>query len=187
MNNDSSAEFGNQNCRMGNLKAKEKWSTQCWDYIQSAGQNQLSTLQIYATVQCNGTYIDISNTLFPDTPKIERDFLAIFVVSTDLACVFGFLLYLWFITYFIKVDAERHKNLLFETQEFAVEIDNLPKLSADYPPQLLKAELWNHLEKCCKLQSQQIERLADTKLEQACEIVDIQFAMSDYKYLDHVV
>ena len=39
MNNDSSAEFGNQNCRMGNLKAKEKWSTQCWDYIQSAGQN----------------------------------------------------------------------------------------------------------------------------------------------------
>ena len=90
--------------------------------------------------------------MFPDTPKIDRNMLAYIVVGTDLACVFGFLLYLWFIEYFIKVDAERHKNLLFETQEFAVEINNLPKLSSDYPPQLLKAELWNHLEKCCRQQ-----------------------------------
>jgi hypothetical protein len=32
-----------------------------------------------------------------------------------------------------------------------------------------------------------MSKLALTPLNQACEIVDIQFAMSDYKQLDHIV
>ena len=52
---------------------------------------------------------------------------------------------------------------------------------------MLKADLWTHLTDSIKGQSQEIKRLADTSEEQNCEIVDIQFAMSDYQYLEDIV
>ena len=46
----------------------------------------------------------------------------------------------------VKLDSERHKNLLFETREFAVEIKNLPELTTEYTLEMLKSDLWSHLE-----------------------------------------
>lgn len=34
MENNKSATFGYQNCRMDELKLSTKWPTKCWDYIQ---------------------------------------------------------------------------------------------------------------------------------------------------------
>ena len=51
----------------------------------------------------------------------------------------------------------------------------------------MKAELWDHLEKAAQQQTQQIRRLRTSEESRACEIIDIQFAMSDYRFLEDVV
>ena len=74
------------------------------------------------------------------------------VVLIDLLIMFIFILFLWIVTYLVKIDAERHKKLLFETSEFSITIRNFPKLSNDYHIIQLKAELWNHIETIIKEQ-----------------------------------
>jgi hypothetical protein len=44
----------------------------------------------------------------------------------------------------VRKDSERHKNLLFETKEFAISVRNLPILDHFYSIEQLKAELWEH-------------------------------------------
>ena len=75
------------------------------------------------------------------------------VVTFDLATIGAFMVYLWLVPQYVKVDAERHRNLLYETQEFAIEFDNLPKISEDYPVFMLKLELRDHIETQIKKQT----------------------------------
>ena len=63
---------------------------------------------------------------------LQRKDLGIIAVITDLTYMTMFLVAIWLISYFVKIDSERHKNLLFETSEFSVMINNLPKLNAAY-------------------------------------------------------
>ena len=51
----------------------------------------------------------------------------------------------------------------------------------------MKAELWEHIETVVKEQNQRIEKLKSSEESRACEIIDIQFAMSDYRFLEDVV
>ena len=51
----------------------------------------------------------------------------------------------------------------------------------------MKAELWNHISKIVQEQPQQIEKLRESHENRANEIIDIQFAMSDYQYMNDVV
>lgn len=44
----------------------------------------------------------------------------------------------------------------------------------------MKAELWEHIVTVLREQPQQIEKLSNSDESRACEIIDIQFAMSDY-------
>ena len=85
---------------------------------------------MYAKVKCQG--IDIPLPLafnLIGNPGIQRETLGTIVVIFDLASIAALTIYLWLIPQYIKVDAERHRNLLFETKEFALEFDNLPKIS----------------------------------------------------------
>lgn len=50
------------------------------------------------------------------------------------------------------MDSERHKNLLFETKEFAVMITNLPKMRSDADLLQMKADLWDHITRIVKEQ-----------------------------------
>ena len=61
--------------------------------------------------------------------KIDRKSIGILAVITDIFVMTCFLLGLWVMNYLVKVDSERHKNLLFETKEFSVMFSNLPQLS----------------------------------------------------------
>jgi hypothetical protein len=92
-----------------------------------------------------------------------------------------FLLSIWTLSYLIKVDSERHRNLLFETREFSVTISNLPRLSQEYTLEQMKYELWEHIQNQISKEPQKIEKLTNSPF--SCEIIDIQFAMSDYKNL----
>jgi len=47
--------------------------------------------------------------------------MGMIVVIFDLASIAALMMYLWLVPQYIKVDAERHRNLLFETKEFALE------------------------------------------------------------------
>ena len=69
------------------------------------------------------------------------------MVIFDLVLMVSFLLAIWVIIHYVKNDVQRHRSMLFETKEFAMEFSNLPKLDQNYSIDLLKAELWSHIEK----------------------------------------
>lgn len=76
---------------------------------------------------------EIVNLRFPYEGKnIERRNLGILSIVIDIIIMSIFLITIWFISYLVKKDSERHKNLLFETKEFAVSVKNLPKLNYFY-------------------------------------------------------
>jgi len=96
---------------------------------------------------------------------LAREDLGIIIVGADLLIMVCFLLTVWFLTHSVRVDAERHRNLLFETKEFALEIYNLPRLHPKYSLEVLKAELWEHIEKVIATEPQKIPKLAQTAPE----------------------
>jgi len=82
---------------------------------------------LYALVECRNENIDIG-----DDQYISRVDIGIAAVCIDLGIMMIFLLSLWIITYFVKLDSDRHNNLLFETKEFSIAINNLPPLDNNY-------------------------------------------------------
>ena len=131
---------------------------------------------------------EIVNLRFPyEGRDIERRNLGILTVVIDIVIMTIFIVTIWFITYLVRKDSERHKNLLFETKEFAVSVRNLPILNCFYSIEQMKAELWEHFSVILKQEPQQISQLSHSTEERSCEIIDIQFAMSDYQFLDDIV
>ena len=96
---------------------------------------------MYARITCTGVDVDLTFDL-----PIARNKIAFVAVGLDLAVVFAFVLFLWHLAYYVKLEAERHRNLLLETQEFALEFLNLPEVDKDYCMVRLKADLWRHVE-----------------------------------------
>ena len=106
---------------------------------------------LYATVECSNENIALYG---PFAGKsIERKDLGIAAVILDVFIMASFLFGLWSISYFVKVDSERHRKLLFETQEFAVQVDNLPTLNDVFAFEQMKAELWEHIQTVVKEQN----------------------------------
>jgi len=85
---------------------------------------------LYGVVECQNEIISLSEPF--NNTTIERKTLGFIAVGTDIFVMTCFLFGIWVITYLVKLDSERHKNLLFETKEFSVVVDNLPTLSEDY-------------------------------------------------------
>ncbi len=48
------------------------------------------------------------------------------------------------------IDAENHRNKLFETYEFSVIITGLPEINKEFRVEHLKVELWEHIRKIIK-------------------------------------
>jgi len=65
---------------------------------------------VYATYECQNNLIQ----LYSDV-ELRRDTVAILIVLIDFVVMFFFLGYLWTVQYLVKIDSERHRNLLFET------------------------------------------------------------------------
>lgn len=61
--------------------------------------------------------------------------------------MFIFLICITVLTYIVNIDAENHRNQLFETYEFSVILTNLPEITKDYSVEQLKVELWEKIEK----------------------------------------
>lgn len=153
-----------------------------YEYVIS---DSSTSFYLYSVVECKNEQIDLAN--LGESVSLDRKTMGLVAVFTDLVYMSFFLLSLWAIAYFVKGDSERHRNLLFETREFAVVVKNLPKLSASYTIDQMKAELWDHLQNTVKQHSHQIQKLKDSEESRSCEIIDIQFAMSDYRFLEDVV
>jgi hypothetical protein len=45
----------------------------------------------------------------------------------------------------VNIDAENHRNQLFETYEFSIIITNLPEITSEYSVDQLKVELWEKI------------------------------------------
>ena len=128
------------------------WPDRCVDKIRNSikngehisehgGDHEVDVpMLVYARIHCQAVDVDLG------FMKLSRETISIVVVCIDLSCIFAFQVALWFLTSYVKLDSKRHRNLLFETQKFALEIHNLPNLTSKYPLFLLKAELWTHIE-----------------------------------------
>ena len=97
---------------------------------------------LYTIFECENDAIDLRYFLSGKT--IERRDLGILAVITDIVIMTFFLFAIWTISYLVRLDSERHKNLLFETKEFSVIVDNLPKITSIFTVEDMKAELWDH-------------------------------------------
>jgi hypothetical protein len=75
---------------------------------------------------------------------MERKDLGILSVIIDIVIMTMFLFAIWIISYLVRLDSERHKRLLFETKEFSVIVNNLPKITSLYTIEDLKADLYVH-------------------------------------------
>ena len=77
---------------------------------------------------------------------------------------------------------------MLETQQFTVVLTHLPRITEEYPLEKLKSDLWDHLTYHIGITDQQIKKLEKKDHEERIqEIVDIQFAMSDYEYLNYIL
>jgi hypothetical protein len=90
-------------------------------------------------------------------------------------------------TIFIKAEIKATEGLLLETQDFAVSIENLPKLDKTqaYDPLEIKVALYLFIQNLVSNQPQTQAELLDSKV-QPHEIVSINFAKNDvhtYTYL----
>ena len=95
-----------------------------YEYVLNNANEEFN---LYALVECRNEMIPLGDDLF----KSRMD-IGISAVCLDLVIMLMFLLALWVITYFVKLDSDRHNNLLFETKEFSASIQNLPELKSDY-------------------------------------------------------
>lgn len=99
-------------------------------------------------------------------PKEEGDLsasqLAKRIVGIDQTIMFIFLICITVLTYIVNIDAENHRNQLFETYEFSIIITNLPEITNEYSVDQLKIDLWDKIEKEVKVEKQQIAFLKDS-------------------------
>lgn len=91
--------------------------------------------------------------------EIKRDKMGMIIVAIDFVVMLVLLMAIWSITYLVRNEQERHTKLLVETKEFALEFRRIPAVSKDYTIDMLKAELWSHIEDVIFQEKQQIMRL----------------------------
>ena len=107
---------------------------------------------MYAVVRCKNEDVRLRAPL--SSKYIKRESVALLVVIIDLIIMLTFMILHWYISYSIACDIDRHDNVMFETNQFAVTINNLPKQSSKYSEDRLKSELWEHISNIVKEQPQ---------------------------------
>ena len=117
------------NCTHGNNQSVSTYIEykQALEYVIS----DISTsFYLYAVVECSSDVITLGKPFLGS--EIKRSSVGNLAVVIDLAIVLMFITTLWATSYLVKVDAERHKKLLYETSEFSITVGNLPRLSPTY-------------------------------------------------------
>lgn len=85
---------------------------------------------MYAVVRCRNEDVNLRAPL--SSKSMNRESIGMLVVSIDFVIMLTFMILIWYIQYSIKCDVDRHDNLMFETNQFAITISNLPKQSSKY-------------------------------------------------------
>jgi hypothetical protein len=101
---------------------------------------------VYIRASCQQPLLSVPGTSL----QIERQTLAIVVVSFDVAIVISFLLSFYFLAYFENSDRRDIDRDNLTTEDFSLVFKNLPKPSAYNTIPELKAALWNHIETIVK-------------------------------------
>lgn len=144
---------------------KTEWPTECQDKLGDVSKQissatteqdyQLALASVYATDQ---TYI--YTTYLCEHPQSEggltQEEIAIRIVGIDQTIMFIFLVCITVLSFIVHIDAENHRNKLFETHEFSVILTNLPRITKEFSVEQLKVDLWDHLVKVLMVEEQQI-------------------------------
>ena len=122
-----------------------------------------------------------------DIGSRSREGAARFIVSFDIIVVIVFLLAIWTLQYFVRIDFDQDKDQTFEISQFAVEFTNLPALGEEYTKEMLSADLIAHISERIIDSDQIIGKLEDEHPRKNCEIVSIQVVTNDFNALDHIM
>ena len=69
-----------------------------------------------------------------------------YIISvTDFITILSLLIFLIHVQRAVKLESERHRDVMLETKEFAVFIKKLPKLTQDFTIDMLKSDLWTKI------------------------------------------
>ena len=72
---------------------------------------------------------------------MNRSQMGVIIVSIDIICACVYILSLVIISNLLLKDSERDFQNILQTNQFAVEITNLPLLNKEYPLDLLRVDL----------------------------------------------
>ena len=68
---------------------------------------------MYAVIRCKNQDVNLGAPL--DSKFMKRESIGLLVVIIDSIIMLTFMIMLWYISYSIKCDVDRHDNLMFET------------------------------------------------------------------------
>ena len=100
----------------------------------------MSNFYVFATYDCK-----TSPSLQVLGGELEREKIGIYVAIFDFFIMITSLFGLHLMNKWVERDSWRHRNLLFETQEFSVFIWDLPKMKNSYKIENMKVDLINHI------------------------------------------
>lgn len=96
----------------------------------------------------------------------------------------AFLLSIWVLEYYLRLNTERHNMHQFEISEFSVDFSNLPVMDEEYSLEILRSELQDLVINEINEQEHIVDRLDES--ERSTEIVSIYIASLRYKSLEHI-
>lgn len=115
---------------------------------------------------------------------MERKTLGVWVVVIDTIALLIFVVFVWYLQYYIKLNAMKHEQLNLSTQDFSLTFTNLPPFSESLDEEALRAQLQDHI-----TNEVQVHEDAGPEAISPIEIVEINFAMKTFQhsYLDHLL
>ena len=134
----------------------------------------------YVVVSCKDEFLEIN---WPVKLKIERKFIGYSMIFIDIIICTLFVFFIWYVEYHIRKHVARHRKITFQTDEFALQIDNLPQIDENEENSVEKMEafIFNSI---TELTKDDVNNTEDAK------IIDITFVMQDnifITHLDHLV
>lgn len=115
---------------------------------------------------------------------MERKTLGIWVVVIDTLALFIFVIFIWYLQYFIRLNSMKHEKISLSTQDFSLAFTNLPPFSESLDKEALRAQLQDHI-----INEVRVHEDSGPETISSNEIVEINFAMKTFQfsYLDHLL
>lgn len=147
-------------------------------------ENEKSSVKLYASTECRAGVLGNVGTF------VNRETAGYYVVCLDLLLMFIFMITLWALKYYLRLEYENHNRNSFEIAQFGLYLENLPPyIGYNYTVRELEVELVDLIESQIKGYPYQIKELQDErglKDRQNTEIADIIICQNNLCLMENI-